>query len=338
MSRLSDFYEYDLSKVIKFVNEFKAKKVLIQIPDGFKHYVVELINELSTYLNDVHFVVDANPIYGSCILNNYLVKDYDLVLHFGHEPYPYYRGPDNVVFIDFLSKLRPTNELVSELVSSLNSLGCRKVSVYTVHQHKKSTEVIGRYLMSYGFEVLNNLSNATIMGCWFNDALRYLDLIDCYVVVSSGLFHPLGLGLLTTGRKHIVQLDLYRGEVRVVDDEVSKYLRIRYSKVMEALDSRVWCLIHGVEGQYREFVRDSLIKTLRSRGLRYYEYRTHIVNEEVLRNIDTVEFNVYVITSCPRIPIDDLSHYEKPVLTPGEALMVLKGLRDYVFPWSHNLI
>jgi len=338
MSRLSDSYEYDLSKVIRFVNEFKAKKVLIQLPDGFKHYAVDLINELSTYLSDVDFVVDANPIYGSCILNSHLVKDYDLVLHFGHEPYPYYRGPENVVFIDFLSKLRPTDDLMNELISNLDSLNCRKVSIYTVHQHKKTTELIGTYLMNYGFKVLNNLSNATIMGCWFNDALKYLDLIDCYVVISSGLFHPLGLGLLSNGQKHILQLDLYRGEVRVLDDEVSKYLRIRYSKVVEAQNSRVWCLVHGVEGQYRGFVRDSLTKALRSKGLRYYEYRTHIVNQEVLRNIDTVEFDVYVITSCPRIPIDDLSHHEKPVLTPGEALMVLNDLRSYVFPWTHNLI
>jgi Diphthamide synthase subunit DPH2 len=53
-----------------------------------------------------------------------------------------------------------------------------------------------------------------------------------------------------------------------------------------------------------------------------------------MRDVDSEWFEAFVVTSCPRLPVDDLYEYEKPVLTPGEAFMALQGrLEPYMFPW-----
>lgn len=334
MSELDSYYSYNVGKIVEEIRSRKSKKVLIQLPDGFKHYSTKLLGRLTKLLDNVEFVVDANPIYGSCILNNHILIDYDLVLHFGHEPYPYTSHVnEKVVFLDFLSTLIPSNRLMNDLIAIIKSLSIRKVAMYSVHQHKGILGDVGRFLRNAGIDVLNNLGNATIMGCWFNDVLNYVNTADGYIVVSSGLFHSLGVGMLCRGLKHVIQLDLYRGEVRLLDDVVVKYLKIRYGKIMNSLDAASWCLINGVEGQFRNGVRERLIDVLTARGLKYLEYQSLIINQETLRNIDNEDIDVYVITACPRIPIDDLQDFEKPVLTPGEAFMILKNINEYLFPW-----
>ncbi|MEM1680442.1 MAG: diphthamide biosynthesis enzyme Dph2 [Sulfolobales archaeon] len=336
MNELEKYYTYDLDKIVREVRSINARKVLIQLPDGFKHYSIKLLEELTNTLRDVEFVVDANPTYGSCILNTNLISQYDLTIHFGHEPYPYgYDAeiPRKVLFADFLSTLTLNKELINRLITLLKSLNINKVAIYTVHQHKKNLGRLKEELRDASIKILNNLDNAVVMGCWFNDVLRHVDVADGYVVVAGGLFHPLGVGIVTKGLKHVVQVDPYRGEVRLLDDVVWKYLRIRYSKVMEASNAATWCLVHGVEGQFRSRVREELINALRARGLKYFEYRSSTINQETLRNIDSKDVEAYVITACPRIPIDDLQDFEKPVLTPGEAFMILKSISDYIFPW-----
>ncbi len=338
MSNYKEFYTYDLNKVIKRVTDRSARKILIQLPDGFKAYATSIVDELRNYLgHGVELVIDANHIYGSCILNKHLSNYYDLIIHFGHEPYPYLNEVSHkVIFIDFLSNLRPSNRLINDLVKTLRSLDIRRTAVYATHQHKRALTDIANALLSNGIELLNinDLSKSIIMGCWFSDALKYLDKCDGYVVISGGLFHSLGLGLHIRGVKHLIQVDLYRDEVKVIDDIVSKYLKVRYCKIMKALDARTWCLIHGVEGQYRDNIREVLIKAANGKGIRVYEAQSHIINYDVIRNIDNSTIDAYVVTACPRLPIDDLSELEKPVLTPGEALMVLNNdISNYVFPW-----
>ncbi|MEM0453899.1 MAG: diphthamide biosynthesis enzyme Dph2 [Sulfolobales archaeon] len=334
MNELSKSYIYDSTKVFEEILRRNPKKVLIQLPEGLKHYSINLTDELVKTFKNVEFTVDANPIYGSCILNNHINTYYDLVLHFGHEPYPYMKSiNEKVVFVDLLSNLTPNEELLKTLTETLKTLNTRNTAIYTTHQHKKTTEKVRKYLENHGIKTLNRTENPTIMGCWFNDVLNHLNTSDNYIVVASGLFHPLGIGLLTKGLKPVIQLDLYRNEVKVLNETINKYLRIRYSKIMNSIDTKTWLLIHGIEGQFRNNIREELIKALKSKKINYYEYQSSIINQEVLRNIDNVNADVYVITACPRLPIDDLQDFEKPVLTPGEAFMILKELKDYTFPW-----
>lgn len=147
------------------------------------------------------------------------------------------------------------------------------------------------------------------------------------------MFHALGVGLTT--RKPIVKLDPYTSKNEDLTDEVYRILKIRYGKIMKALDSRNWAIIQGVKtGQNRPLMVKYLQKKLEEKGYKVFIITNRSLNVDALRNIDNPEIDSFIVTSCPRLPIDDLFEYEKPVLTPGEAKMIIfSKLDEYIFPW-----
>jgi len=93
-------------------------------------------------------------------------------------------------------------------------------------------------------------------------------------------------------------------------------------------------IIRGLKlGQNRPTLVNFLKRGLEGKGKKVYVFTNRIVTVEALRNLPN-EVEVFVVTSCPRVLIDDVYNFEKPVLTPGEAKMVISGELDkYIFPW-----
>jgi len=88
-------------------------------------------------------------------------------------------------------------------------------------------------------------------------------------------------------------------------------------------------------GQYRLSLLNYLESLLNKHNVQYLVFSVSMVDKDRIASIDNAfSPDAFVITSCPRLPIDDLSDYHKPVITPGELIMVLKKeLSEYMFPW-----
>ncbi len=80
-------FDFELDKIVKKINEMKAKKVLIQLPDGLKNKSVEILDYLSEKTN-ARIDVWGGSCFGACDLP-VLPKNikYDLIIHFGHEKF-----------------------------------------------------------------------------------------------------------------------------------------------------------------------------------------------------------------------------------------------------------
>ncbi len=322
-----------IERLMKLARAKEGIKVLIQIPDGFKRCSKELVRSLSSIVTPLKasFEIDASPTVGSCLINSCMSENYDLIIHFGHEPYPLWSHPAKVVFERIECELGLDKKVISDLIRDLRGRGVRRLSLYTTQQHVTLCEVLRRELIRHGFTVVNKESIA--FGCYYPE-LREARDTEAVLVVSGGFFHSLGAGLVTAGLIPIYKVDPYRNEYSDVTDEVFKILKVRYWKINEAIERRgEWLLIIGSEGQYRPRIVNLLIKALKSQGLGYFIARSVYIDRERLMNVDSDDVGTVVITSCPRIPVDDLSDYVKPVLTPGEALHALGVYRTYRFPW-----
>ena len=85
MKLLIDNYELDLSASMKQVQEESPKRVLIQLPDGFKYSSKKILDAYKQKFPDVQFYCWLNTNYGSCDMPLGLDKlKFDLLLHFGH--------------------------------------------------------------------------------------------------------------------------------------------------------------------------------------------------------------------------------------------------------------
>lgn len=81
-------FKINITNAIEEIKKSKAKKVLIQLPDGLKPRATEIVDKLQQETKaEIH--IWSGTCYGACDLPN--VKGYDLLLHFGHTKWPFYK-------------------------------------------------------------------------------------------------------------------------------------------------------------------------------------------------------------------------------------------------------
>jgi len=323
-----------------------AKRIVVQAPDGLKHAAPCAASIIEEAAPGARVYIHGDSSFGACDLQYPQLRatlDPDVIVHLGHTPYPRELAHQRlepgerprVVYVRVLSTRRPPRTAVAEAAEMLASRGARRVVLLSTGQHTHLLPQLALALSRRGIRVRvppaapPYFEAGQVIGCDY----RLATPADAYAIVSGGLFHAIGLYLAR--RKPVVKIDPYRGEAVDVTGEGEKTLRVRLYKVAKAMDARRWGLIVGLKtGQYRPWLVDRLAEALEEAGREYRLLAYETLTVDTLRNVDSPWFDAYVVTSCPRLPIDDFAGYEKPVLTPGEAMMALRGeLEPYRFPW-----
>jgi len=332
---IEEFYTVDWNTIKSALSSARRAKVLVQIPEGLKPYAPEIAERISSFAPDAEVVIDLNPVYGSCMIMPEYARDYDLILHLGHDPYPLWIGPRNIIYVGLRSRSVADEDVVAELANIIKGEYGARVALYTTHQHFHDVKRIVSLLRKNNLTVVNDLKYSVITGCWFSDLDKAVNSgVDALIAYAGGRFHALGMGLRTGGNVPVLRLDPYRNMAEDFTPEVLKVLRLRYGKIRGALDAEKFMIVDGVSGQHRPNLVRLVSDSLKEIGARVLIGQAFVLNIEALRNIDSLRIDAYVVTSCPRLAIEDLANFHKPVLTPGEALMVARrSFGRYVFPW-----
>lgn len=327
-------YDFEIPRIVDEIRRISARRIMIQMPDGLKRFSWFLREELRKQVPGLEIVFSASPSWGACVLEDVEAAEggFDLLVHIGHVEYPYYRPRHRTLFIPAYSLLEIPEDLVEQASEILRSRGVRRVAVFSTIQHARHVDKVSKAL-SKSFEVILHSLGTSLVGCDYSRPYSIRSSVDGYLMISGGVFHPLGIGLTIPG-KVIVKLDPYEGRAVDLTPEVDKILRRRLYMISRAMDARTWCLVDGVKGQSRPWYRRYLRELIERRGGEAIEYIASTITRETLLNIDTSEIDAYTILACPRIPTDDLWDFHKPVLTPAEARMALTDkLENYTFPW-----
>ncbi len=331
---ITDFYLIDEGRLKEILERYNPRKILVQLPEGLKHFYPSILTHIKNLLSRRNVIIDldASPIFGSCLMDTSITSHYDIVLHFGHEEYPYWKAPKNIFFIKLISKNNISDDTLNRFIKFALDHHLIKLALYGTAQHP--LESIGERLVDAGLEIVNDIKRGTIFGCWFSDLIETVKMADGVIVVSGGDFHPLGVGLYLNNSKPIISLDPYTDTFRHFNNLVYGVLKKRYYKILKASEAHAWMILAGVQGQFRPAIVEKLKQEIEERGDEYFIAHSAYVTRETLGNIDNNKIDAFIITSCPRLPIDDLSDFYKPVLTPGEAFMVFNNiLQRYLYPW-----
>ena len=330
-------YDFDEERLFREIEIKKPRRVLLQFPEGLRRYSVEIVDKLRDRFRDVEFVISAEPSWGACDVadDEAQLVGADLIAHFGHTPYPWYSPKTPTVYVPVLSRLGLSQEAMTDLAERLRTVGARRVNVSAVLQHVHLIPKLRKFLEAQGFQTSSGMARppymleGQVLGC---DYYAVRDDSDAFVNVSGGRFHSLGVALAT--QRPTFKLDPYENRVEDVSKEAFRVLKVRLAKIFEAKDREVWGIIRGLKlGQNRPTLVNFLKRGLEGIGKKVYVFTNRIVTVDALRNLPN-EVEVFVVTSCPRVPVDDVYNFEKPVLTPGEAKMIISGeLDNYIFPW-----
>ncbi len=344
MVEISDLYELDLNMLGKFIIENNVKRLLLQAPDGLKPLLHELVWFMKKNFPEIKLIISGEPWYGSCMLRSDVIDTMgvDAVVHVGHNRYPWlYRDlPIPVLYMPAYYSGEPSDKLVDEIIQTINSKNIGLVaSIQYIRYLSKLADHLNRrgYVVHIGEPSNPWMEKGQVLGCEYSAALNIRGKTETFIVVSGGKFHALGLSLVLRNRL-VYGLDPHKECIWNASKYSEKILKIRYYKIYELLKRdihRIALITSPTLGQYRLSLLNYLESLLDKHNTQYFVFSVSMVDKDRIASIDNAfSPDAFVITSCPRLPIDDLSDYHKPVITPGELIMVLKKEFDeYIFPW-----
>ena len=312
----------DMTRLLEAIRGRNAKTVGLQFPVGLRTKAVELAQEIEGKAG-VMCVVSADPSFGACDVPEMPV---DLTVHLGHAPMPHLRY-DRVFFYDLGSP--PLRDLA--FVDAALPLLPKRVGLLTTYQFREWLPAIEGHLEKKGHEVHVGPPDKRVayagqlLGCDYHTATVIGAEVDGYLYVGTGDFHPLGVAILLPD-KPIIIADPERGEARDLKEVRDRILRQRHAAIARAHDAHAFGIIVSRKvGQDRM----GLAGDLKALAEKHERLATIFLMDLVAPDLlEGYRVDAWVNTACPRIAIEDILQYRKPILTPQEFEVVL-GERDW---------
>ncbi len=317
-------YDIDLASAVAEIKRLKARIVALQVPEGLKKRAYQIAEDIESKAGAEVMLV-AEPCFGACDVPSSLFELVDAIVNVGHSPIPSLKFSKPVIFVPARSKVPVTDQL-RQTAGMLQE----PVGVIATSQHLAELDDVIEGLEGMGIKVKvgegdSRMSHVgEILGCNYTAATTIAKEVGTYLLIGSGTFHGLGVHL-ATGKK-VVVLDPNLEEPREIEEAKDKILRQRHAAIERAKKARSFGIIIGEKVGQRRLRRARELRKL----LRWKRKDASLIlmdkfDPEKLRMLG---FDAYVSTACPRIAIDDVALYDKPLLTPHE-LEILLGVRKW---------
>ena len=89
INEINEIYDLEIGEIVKTIKKEKAKKVLLQFPEGMKPYSLRIANEIETLALCQCFIW-LDSCFGACDVPMEVERlGIDLVIQFGHSEWNY---------------------------------------------------------------------------------------------------------------------------------------------------------------------------------------------------------------------------------------------------------
>lgn len=296
-------------EILEMIKKIKAKKILIQIPEGLKRSATDLIDFLEK--NNIECLLSIEPCFGACDLRDKEAKilGCDALLHIGHADFGLKTEVPTIFYeyyIDF--------DFINLLKNFIKKLNYKKFCLVTTIQFKNNLKKVKDFLEKNGFEIK---AYDYILGCDISRVKKLEKSIDAYLFLGSGRFHP--LGLQEKVGKPVLFLDVENQTLENLYKEKEKIEIKKRLKIEKAKSYRNFGIIISLKpGQRKVKEAEKIKKMLLGMGKNAYIL---IVDQLTPEKILGLKIDVLINTACPRIS-EDAQQYGKIILNPDEVEML----------------
>jgi len=308
-----------VKEIISQLKEKKAKKVLVQLPEGLRTKTTEISEMLEK--KGFKAIISVEPCYGACDLMGREAKELgcDVLLHVGHSdfglkspvPVVYWEYPVSIDAVKFLKKHM-------EFLKSF-----RRIGLVTTIQHAGSIGEMEDFLEKSGKKVFAGksakLKKGQMLGCDASAAKKIEPEVDCFLFIGSGLFHP--LGLLEKTEKPVLFLNIETGEMKDLSPERGR-IRIRKGLMIEkARGFRSFGILVSTKGgQMNIRSAEAIKKRLEKAGKVAVILAANNITPSKLTGI---KVGCLINTACPRIA-GDYKKFGMIILNPEDVDELLR--------------
>jgi len=218
--------------------------------------------------------------------------------------------------------VRYKKPLSAEFMEKIANVVCKKVGLFTTIQYVDQLKQLEDFLKNKGKQVFignptyRAVEKGQVLGCDITSPLSISKDVDCYVYLGSGYFHSISLSLELN--KPIWQANPITGIVNPVNKkEVERYKKLRKETIARAKKAKVYGILVSTKiGQYNLRLAREIKKKIEAKGKKAYVFMFETLSPESLLDFSDIE--AWVNTACPRIAIDDIERFDKPIINPGD--------------------
>ena len=321
---MENVYDFREGYIVGEINRKKAKKVLLQLPEGIKKEGFRIANFIEDNC-DCEVYISGNSCWGGCDLSLNEAKDLnvDLLIHFGHAPFIKIDFP--ILYVELESKL----DVLKMLKKNIKFIKESNIGLISSVQHIHKINIVKEFLENNGFNVFIpekrgfSYYDGHVVGCEYNSLKLIKDKIDACLVLGN-TFHSLGAALMITDKK-VYLLDERTEKIELMDKLRDKVIKQRFAMIEKVKDAKkIGIIVDLKPGQKNIGIAGILKKELKNIGKDSIILIMNEVTPEKLMNFYDIE--AFVETACPRIAIEDKEKYEKPVISSREARVVIGKL------------
>tara|TARA_Y100000310_G_scaffold138289_2_gene137263 strand:+ start:60951 stop:61961 length:1011 start_codon:yes stop_codon:yes gene_type:complete len=323
-------YNLEEDRIIEEIKKLSAKRVLLQLPEGLKAEASRLVNLLEEK-TDASIFVSGQACWGACDLpiDEARTLDANLIVHFGHAPF---HKPD---FPILYVETRYECDITPFIQKNLETFKkFKKVALVASVQHLHQIPILQKILEKEGLEVTipkglgRSFYDGQILGCEPSGPKLLERDVDAYLSIANQ-FHTLAITLST--EKPVLLLDPVHEQVKDLQPLKEQIIRKRFAVIEKAKQANSFGILVSLKsGQLNTVVAENLKKKITDKDKEAIIITMKEFQPDELLNFGNID--VFVITACPRVAIEDQPRYGKPVLTLKELFVVLGELS-----WEDNL-
>ena len=302
------------------IERMPETRVLVQIPEGLKVYLDEILEIFQEYGKEA--IVDLDPVYGACDIriNEMKAVGAEAIVHIGHRKMLDIPG---VYYVEY----RRDVDMDAVLQSMREISGNRKACFATTTNFSWILDRVKKIpFIQVGRGSWRIPGEGIVLGC---DTTACEVGADLNIFLGDGQFHPMAIWINTQRPTYIL---LPNGEYRKVSFE--HVLKKRLALIGSLEGRRVGIIVSSKLGQNRWKLAQQLKDLAERRGYTVNIYVSDYLDPSYLLGLGD---DFYIYTGCPRVPIDDSEKYRKPLLTPEEFLLKLGLMKDYRIGWITEL-
>ncbi|MCJ1350080.1 MAG: Diphthamide biosynthesis protein 1 [Icmadophila ericetorum] len=322
-------YSFEIHKTIHRIRSSNSKKTALQFPEGLLLFATTISDILTSFCPGTETLIMGDVTYGACCVDDYTARalDCDLLVHYAHScliPLDVTKIKTLYVFVDISID---TTHLLATLERNFPS--GKTIAMVGTIQFNATLHTLKPDLEKAGFKILipqiAPLSKGEILGCTSPRLTSEMG-VDLILYLGDGRFH------LESAMIHNPSLPAYRYDPysRKLTRETYDHEEMQSLRLLAISTARVstkkWGLILGSLGRQGNPHTMALIEShLESKGIEFVNILLSEIFPGKLAMMKDVE--CWVQIACPRLSIDWGYAFERPLLSPYEALVAL-GVRD----------
>lgn len=318
-------YNFEIHKTVWNIRKHQSKRVALQMPEGLLIYSL-IISDILEQFCQVETVVMGDVTYGACCIDDYTAKalDCDFIVHYAHSCLVPVDVTSVKVLYIFVTITIDEDHVINTLKRNFKSnttlaiFGTIQFNP-TIHSIKGKLELDQTHPLYLIPPQLKPLSKGEVLGC--TSARLDKAHIDAMIYLGDGRFH------LESAMIHNPEIPAYRYDpysrkfTREYYDQ-QQMIEVRDLAITTAQSAKVIGLILGGLGrQGNPITVQNLQDKLTDKGYTVVKIILSEIFPQKLAMFNDID--AFIQVACPRLSIDWGYAFDKPLLTPYEAMVMM---------------